>query len=279
MTHHFGLEATGDPLHWRMTVGPTNITPGGSMQGGVGLGVAVDALEETTGRQAIWSTGQYLAYANPPGVVDIKLSLDVVGHNVTQASATVSMGDTLIFRAMVALGSRDFSVSGTPLKPPNAKPREESRFDTMSRPEAPSMFDKMVMHVAQGRSREELDGKPGVGQSIFYVRIADGPRLVRASDVAAVGDMMPMCYFDAFGVHINGNSIDNTVRFGGRVVTEWILLDCHALDLQRGFAHGLGHMWADDGTYLGTASQSTIMRHIGEDGTLVRSTPRRSSSQ
>ena len=32
-----------------------------------------------------------------------------------------------------------------------------------------------------------------------------------------------------------------------------------------GFGHGLVHLWAEDGTLLGTASQSTIVRVHGDD--------------
>jgi hypothetical protein len=145
----------------------------------------------------------------------------------------------------------------------------------MVRDDMASMFDKMSMVVSKGRTRDEITEVRGDGNSIFYVRIADGPRLINASDIAAVGDTMPMAYGDAFGATVNGNSIDNTVRYGGRCVTEWVMMDCHVFDLQRGFAHGLAHMWGDDGTYLGTASQSTIMRHIAPEGGLLRTAPRR----
>ena len=274
MTHAFGLRPTEDPMRWELTLSDVNVTPGGALQGGVAMGVAVDALEEVTGRQAIWSTGQYLSYAEPPGDVSIQLSPEVVGHKITQARARITLGNTEVMSTFVALGSRYFAISGTPIEKPLAPPVSECRFEEMARREVPSMFDKMTMFVAKGRPRAELNSVPGDGNSIFYVRIADGPRMVRASDIAAIGDMMPMAYGDAFGAQVNGNSIDNTIRYGDRVETEWVMLDCHVFDLRRGFAHGIAHMWADDGTYLGTASQSTIMRHISLEGGLLRKAPR-----
>lgn len=123
MVNAFGLRATSDPMHWQLTLADENITPGGALQGGIGMGIAVDALESVTGRQAIWSTAQYLSYAEPPGEIDIKLSLDVVGHRITQARATLHLGKTEVLTTLVALGSRDFEVEGTPVQkpPPNQR--------------------------------------------------------------------------------------------------------------------------------------------------------------
>ncbi len=44
------------------------------------------------------------------------------------------------------------------------------------------------------------------------------------------------------------------------VPTEWVLLDIQVDALANGFGHGLVHLWAQDGTLLATASQSTIAR-------------------
>ena len=57
-----------------------------------------------------------------------------------------------------------------------------------------------------------------------------------------------------------GNSLDNTLRVARLVPTEWVLLDIRIHAVANGFAHGLVHEWAEDGTLLATASQSTIVR-------------------
>ena len=44
------------------------------------------------------------------------------------------------------------------------------------------------------------------------------------------------------------------------VPTEWVLLDIRVHAVERGFGHGLVHMFAEDGTLLATASQSCIVR-------------------
>ena len=42
--------------------------------------------------------------------------------------------------------------------------------------------------------------------------------------------------------------------------TDWVLLDIQVHAVANGFGHGLVHLWAEDGTLLATASQSTIVR-------------------
>lgn len=266
---------TDDPMIWRMPLDARNITPGGSMQGGVGLGVAVDALEYVTGRPAVWATAQYLRYASPPGEIEIRLSFEVVGYNMTQARAVVFMGGEEVLSVFAALGARNFEITGQKIEMPSAKPPLDCEHVSMARDGVQAMFSNWDLRLARGRVKEAAVAGPGKGDCIFYVKVADGPRLVTASDIAMVGDMMPMAFGDAFGAFINGNSIDNTIRFGDRAWTEWIMLECSVFDLRRGYAHGMAHMWADDGTYLATASQSVIMRTIGADGTLNRGTPKK----
>ncbi len=57
-----------------------------------------------------------------------------------------------------------------------------------------------------------------------------------------------------------GNSLDNTLRVCRLVPTDWVLMDIRIHALERGFGHGLVHMFAEDGTLLATASQSVIAR-------------------
>ena len=45
------------------------------------------------------------------------------------------------------------------------------------------------------------------------------------------------------------------------VPTEWVLMDIRVHAVERGFGHGLVHMFAEDGTLLATASQSCIVRY------------------
>jgi acyl-CoA thioesterase-2 len=64
----------------------------------------------------------------------------------------------------------------------------------------------------------------------------------------------------AIPTEINSNSLDNTLRVVDLVPTDWVLVDIRIEAVARGFGHGLLYLWARDGTLLGTASQSAMIR-------------------
>jgi len=83
---------------------------------------------------------------------------------------------------------------------------------------------------------------------------------VDASALAVLGVYIPLGVSQAMGIRGGGNSLDNTLRVVRLVPTEWVLLDIRIHAIDRGFAHGLVHMYAEDGTLMATASQSCIVR-------------------
>ena len=91
------------------------------------------------------------------------------------------------------------------------------------------------------------------------------PELIDASAaaLAIIGDFVPFGIGQALGQRAGGNSLDNTLRVAHRVPTEWVLADVRVHAVADGFGHGLVHLWAENGTLLGTASQSTIVRAHG----------------
>ena len=84
---------------------------------------------------------------------------------------------------------------------------------------------------------------------------------VDGAALAVLGDFVPLGVGQGLGVRGGGNSLDNTLRIVRLVPTDWVLLDIHTHAVQRGFGHGLVHMFAQDGTLLATASQSCIVRY------------------
>jgi acyl-CoA thioesterase len=91
-------------------------------------------------------------------------------------------------------------------------------------------------------------------------RIPDVIEAVDATALAVLGDFVPMAVGQALGVRGGGNSLDNTLRVVQLVPTKWVLLDIRIHGVERGFGHGLVHMFAENGTLLATASQSCIVR-------------------
>ena len=114
--------------------------------------------------------------------------------------------------------------------------------------------------LGRGRARSSSSTGPrATATSALWVRL---PELLEmsAAALAIIGDFVPFGIGQALGKRAGGNSLDNTLRVAHRVPTEWVLADIRVHAVADGFGHGLVHLWAEDGTLLGTASQSTIVR-------------------
>jgi acyl-CoA thioesterase len=232
------------------------------MFGGAGLGAAIAALETTSRRRCIWATAQYLAYARPGQVVDIDVRLAVEGHRMTQARAVCHVADREILTVNAALGDRPFDRTAQFESPPAAVPPPEQCPRRVHRVESSSNISaRLDERLAKGRTNDELDGKPGDGQTLLWARIPEVLDGVDGAALAVLGDFVPFGIGQGLGVRGGGNSLDNTLRIVRLVPTDWVLLDIRAHAVERGFGHGLVHMFARDGTLLATASQSCIVRY------------------
>ncbi len=257
-----GLEPTHNRFRWKLPVTPGICTGGGFMFGGAGLGAAIEALEGTSGRATIWSTAQYLSYARPGEVVDIDVTLAVEGHQMTQARAVCHVADREILTVNAALGDRAFDreaqFEAVPLDvpPPEDCPPRQFRLEV-----GDTINSRLDQRLARGRPFEELDGTLGGGQTLLWARIPEVLDGVDGAALAVLGDFVPTGIGQALGIRGGGNSLDNTLRIVRLVPTDWVLLDIHIHAVERGFGHGLVHMFAEDGTLLATASQSCIVRY------------------
>lgn len=255
-----GLEQSHNPFRWHLPVTDGISTTGRFLFGGSGLGAAISAMEGTSGRQCVWATAQYLSYAKPGEVVDIDVTLAVVGHQMTQARAVCHVGNREILTVNAALGNRPMEVSGQFERAPDV-PRPEDCSPRMHRHQVEgSINDRLEQRMAKGRHLDDLDGTLSDGQTLMWARIPDVIDGVDAAALGILGDFVPMGIGQALGVLGGGNSLDNTLRVVHLVPTEWVLLDIRVHAVERGFAHGLVHMFAEDGTLLATASQSCIVR-------------------
>jgi acyl-CoA thioesterase len=256
-----GLEPTHNRFRWTLPVTPGICTSGNFLFGGCGLGAAISALEGTAERECIWATAQYLSYAKPGEVMDIDVTLAVVGHHMTQARAVCHVGNREILTVNAALGSRPFDLAGQWETMPEGLPRPD---DCPERPHhtdwSNSVNARLDQRLVKGRAFEKLDGSYGDGQTLLWARIPEVIEGVDGTALAILGDFVPMGVGQALGVRGGGNSLDNTLRLHRMVPTDWVLLDIRVHGVERGFGHGLVHMFAEDGTLLATASQSCIVR-------------------
>jgi acyl-CoA thioesterase len=255
-----GLRQSHNPYRWSMEVTQGVSTMGGFLFGGSGLGAAISAMEGTSGRQTIWATAQYLSYAKPGEILDIDVTIAVEGHQMTQARAVCHVGNREILTVNAALGERPMEVSGQWETMPDVASPDQCEPRLHRLPVDGTISDRIDERLAKGRGYDELDGTPGDGQTLMWARIPDVIDGVDAASLAVLGDFVPMGVGQALGVRGGGNSLDNTLRVVHLVPTEWVLLDIRVHAVERGFGHGLVHMFAEDGTLLATASQSCIVR-------------------
>jgi acyl-CoA thioesterase II len=263
-----GLEPTHNPMRWVLPVTPGISTGAPFLFGGCALGAAIAAMEHTGQRPVIWATAQYLSYARPPSILDIDVTLAAIGKNVTQARVVGHVADTEILTINAALGTRGDQVEGVWVDRP-AVPRPD---DCPVRPPRPStgtgesIHDRIDVRLARARSWEDVDGHPAPdGRSSVWARMPDLLDLSSGASLAILGDYVPFGISQALGLAGGGNSsLDNTLRVYRLVPTEWVLLDIRIDAVTHSFGHGVVHIWAEDGTLLATASQSTIVRASGE---------------
>ena len=85
---------------------------------------------------------------------------------------------------------------------------------------------------------------------------------VSAPALAVMGDYVPLGLGQALEQDTTSNSLDNTLRLGTVVPTEWVLIDIRIELVTRGFGHGTVYLWAPDGTLMAAASQSAIVREF-----------------
>jgi acyl-CoA thioesterase II len=255
----FGLERTDASHIWKLPVVPSLISGTGALFGGCGLGAAIEVMEQFTGRPCIWATAQFLSYARPPSVLELEVVEAVRGHQISQARVMARVGDREILTVMGALGKRPNPLAGQWSTRPDVPPPADCPPRPLMNRHQGTIMNRFESRLADARPYWELTGVAGSGNASLWVRLPD-LRDASAAALAIIGDFVPFGIGQALGKRAGGNSLDNTLRIAHRVPTEWVLADVRVHAVADGFGHGLVHLWAEDGTLLGTASQSAIVR-------------------
>jgi len=254
-----GIESTDHPLRWRLPVTQAVSTPGNFLYGGCGLAAGLVALEEASGRPTVWATAQYLTHAPTGSVVDWEVVLAATGKNVTQARAIGRMGEHEVLTVNAALGHTDLDLAGTWVVPPEVPLPDECPALVIPPLFADSVLNRVDHRLARGTMFAPAFDGPSDGTSAFWARLP-GHLELSAATLAVIGDYVSNGVSHSVGVRTMGRSLDNTIRVARLVPTEWLLCDIRMHALAGGFAQGLAHLWAEDGTLLATASQTVSVR-------------------
>ncbi|HEY5012522.1 MAG TPA: thioesterase family protein [Acidimicrobiia bacterium] len=255
----YGLEPSGEPGRWTMPIVRGLISGTGALFGGCGLGACIEAAEQLTGRPLVWATAQYLTFARPPAVLELDAAEIVRGHQISQVRVLAHVGGQEILTVLAALGDRPHPLAGQWANRPDVPAPDDCPPRVLLDHNQGTISDRLDMRIARGRSVDEFPAPPGDGNSALWVRMP-GLAEMSAAGLAIIGDFVPFGISQALGMRAGGNSLDNTLRIARRAPTDWVLADIRVHAIADGFGHGLVHLWAEDGTLLGTASQSTIVR-------------------
>ena len=197
----------------------------------------------------------------PPEALDLDVIVPVVGRQVTQAGGGCHVADREAMTVNAALGERPMALAGTwaamlDVPSPDRCAHRQSRLPTTGE----SLMDRLDVRLASARALSEMPG-PGMpdGRSALWAKLPDVLDMSAAA-LAVLGDYVPFGIGQALGLMAGGNSLDNTLRIGDPVSTEWVLLDVRVHHVGHGFGHGDVHLWSESGALLATASQSTIVR-------------------
>lgn len=267
MSHSFlGVESTGDASHWRLPIGERLcVGPKGNafMFGGVGLAAAIAAAERATGRDTIWASAQFLAYARVGDTLDLAVEVLNGGRNVSQVRILASDAGNPVLTVNAALGSREghpedqwaerpAMPSPDACVPMQLWPTQDARATLMDRLEVRVAPDRFGGTPRNGHRSPD-------GRQVMWMRTKEDA-LVDAALLAVYADFVPAGIAAAFGRLGGGNSLDNTLRICRVVPTGWVLCDVRIAAAARGFGHGAIDMYAEDGTLMATGSQSVILR-------------------
>jgi acyl-CoA thioesterase-2 len=255
----YGLEHAGDGPVWRLPVVRELCSGFGALFGGCGLGAALAVLEHVTRRPTVWGTAQFFEFARPPAVVELEVNEVIRGHATSQARVLARVDGQEIFTVLAALGRRALPWSGQWAERPDVPPPGDCPPRQLHARHAGTIAERVEMRSANLRPIDALDRTPGDGRSALWVRNPWGED-AQAAALAIVGDFVPMGIGQASGRLVDSNSLDNTLRMVRVHPTEWILADIRVHAVRDGFGHGLVHLWAEDGSLLASASQSTVVR-------------------
>lgn len=245
----------------------------GKLYGGTAIAASVAAAEQVSDRPALWMTTQFVSTSGLGSEITVQVQVLAPGRRTHQVSITgTDAQGQVIFASLGATGQH---------APDGLTGEFESRPD-VGAPETGELWSSPFTGMARGAGIDPAalplpDGvgftgavelrhpevhhhpDPGPGRVCVWARRTDG-RLITAAVAAFLADMVPMAVARALGVVAMGTSLDNTIRIGNYVGSEWVLIDLRPHLAAGGYGHGTAHVWSEEGRLVATASQTASMR-------------------
>jgi acyl-CoA thioesterase len=253
----FGLRLDASMRRGRFTVTDALSNPRGSFYGGAGVAATVVMMEAATGRRAWWTTLQFLSFASRGDEIECAVDVRSQGKRSSQVRVTAHANGEEIFTALGATGDPRADLTTTFERMPDVPaPDDCPVVETMVPGDSARSRFAVTEHRLAGE-RADLTGTES--QVAYWVRVT-GLRVDPAM-LAYVGDCVALGMYRALDLEIgSATSLDNTLRLGPRVDADWVLLDLRSHVVADGYGHGTVYQWAPNGTLLGMASQTLVLR-------------------
>lgn len=265
---YYGLRR-GSDTQWSFIVGEHHLNAGGIGHGGAVGGAALVAIEATVERPVVWASLQFVRSVTGGQRVDIELTVDVHGHQMSQVSATANVDGQIVIRALAAAGRRPFERSAEPHAMPAVPAPGEC--PVLLDPAGQPRTEVADRRLALGRQPTDLGGVASKSnRTAIWCRLVDGPRLTDVRDMAICADFLATGISDVLGVPAGGNSIDNTLRVVGRDEADWLLAEVHVDHVGNGFAQAGARLWSPNGRLLALGAQTVVLRTLDAKGQPAR---------
>ena len=271
-TDFLGLTEGDAPGRYRFTVENHLSRLDGRLYGGTAIAVSITTAEMVSERQALWMTTQFVSTAPQGAVVSVLAEVLAPGRRTNQVRVTGTNDDgDVVFASLGATGHpRDGGLEGEFESPPTVAPPGEAepwdspftgllRFagDDVTFPPLPTNVGFTTVLEMRGPTILEHPD-PGPGRLCVWARRKDRQPITPAV-AAYIADMVPLSVAYACETVAGGTSLDNSMRIGRFVETEWILIDLRPHLAIGNYGHGAAHIWSEDGHLLATASQTASM--------------------
>ena len=161
----------------------------------------------------------------------------------------------MVYTALGAAATRrDDGIRGSGVRMPDVAPPEDS--PPFGGSQGWSDRGELGHHrVSEFREAERLNAGGDPDRMTMWGRLK-GETTTTAAKLGFLADMVPVAVCRAAGVPGAGTSLDNSLRLGRLVDTEWVLLDHEGHVADGGYGHGLVHLWSPDGELMATGSQT-----------------------
>jgi acyl-CoA thioesterase len=271
-----GLHAGDEPGRFRFVVEDRLSRMDARLYGGTAIAVSIATAEELTRRPVLWMTTQFVATAAQDTEISVLAEVLAPGKRTNQVRITGTDPDGVaVFASLGATGHhREGGLTGEFERMPKVSPPDDATvadnpFAVMAKAagverEGPATMpsfprDTGFASVVEMRSADVIDHPDaGDGRICMWLRRKDREAVTPAL-AAFMADMVPMSVALAAGVMAGGTSLDNSIRIGTFVETEWMLLDLRPHLAAGDYGHGSAHIWSEDGHLMATASQTASM--------------------